>query len=91
MIGSQGHDIPQKKRRQITPRAGRGLEMLAHAIEYLVDMHEHEGSLLVWEKGHLEAIEILKSLNREIYFSCPVVPTLEDRIRSFFSVKRSRD
>ncbi len=82
-----GSNSPREKRRRITPRDGRAIEMLAHAIEYLVDMHEHEGSLLVWEKGHLEAVEMLKSRNREIYMSCPVVPTLEDRLRSFLSGK----
>ncbi len=83
-----GLEIPLKRRRRIKPRAGRALEMLAHAIEYLVDMHEHEGSLLVWEKGHLEAIEVLKSRNREIYMECPIVLSLEDRILSFFLGRR---
>ena len=76
--------------RRITPRAGQALEILAHALEYLEDTHEHEGSLLVWEKGHVEAIEILKSRNREIYCECPVVLSLEDRIRSFLSRKGLR-
>ena len=47
---------------RITQQAGQALEMLAHTIEYLEDMHRHEGSLLVWERGQMEAIEILPSL-----------------------------
>ena len=76
--------IPLRKRRQMTPEAGRAVEILGHAIEYLKDMHQHEGSLLVWEKGYLAAIDILKSRNREIYLACPILPTLEDRLRSLF-------
>ena len=73
----------ERIRRRITPQAGRALEILAHAIEYLEDMHRHEGSLLVWEKGHFEAVEILKARNREIYMGCPVVPSLGERINAF--------
>lgn len=83
-------EIPRKRRRKITYRAGRALEILGHAIEYLIDMHKHEGSLLVWEEGYLEAIEILKARNREIYMGCAVVPSLEERIWSLFSGKRVR-
>jgi len=75
--------VPNRRiRRRITPQAGRALEILAHAIEYLEDMHRDEGSLLVWEKAQMEAIEILKKLNREIYAECPVVPSLDERLYS---------
>jgi hypothetical protein len=37
----------------------------------------------------MEAIELLMSFNRQIYMACPQVPTLSDRLRSFFSRKRS--
>jgi hypothetical protein len=53
-------------------------------------MHKHEGSLLVWEKGHLEAVEILKARNREVYMECPLIPSIEERIYSFLFGKRSR-
>lgn len=77
-----------KQKRRINPAAGRALELLGHAIDYLIDMHVHEGSLIVWEKGHLEAIEILKALNRQIYEECPVVPTIEERLRGLLVRKR---
>jgi hypothetical protein len=77
-----------KRRRRISPETGRALEVLAHAIEYLIDMHEHEGSLIVWEEGHLEAVEILKTLNRQIYLECPVIPSFEERWCSFLFGKR---
>lgn len=88
MPDTSAFEIHRKRRRQITHRSGRALEILGHAIEYLVDMHKHEGSLLVWEEGYLEAIEILKALNREIYLGCPVMPSLDERICSLFSWKR---
>jgi len=77
-------DLQLKKRRRINPEAGRALEKLAHAIEYLMDQHAHEGSLLKWEQAHLEALSILKALNRQIYLECPIVPSLEDRIQHLF-------
>ena len=81
-------NIPLKQRRRINSPDGRALEILGHAIEYLIDMHVHEGSLIVWEKGHLEAIDILKTLNRQIYEECPVVPTIEERLRGLLVRKR---
>lgn len=90
-----GHAIPSRfelsiwSKRRISPQAGRAIEMLAHAIEYLIDMHVHEGSLIVWEKSHLEAVEILKARNRQIYEECPRVPTFDQRVSAFFRRKRS--
>lgn len=83
-----GAKLPGKRRRKINPRAGRAIEMLGHAIDYLVDMDAHEGSLIVWEKGHLEAVEILKALNRQIYLECPVVPSFGERWSSYLFGKR---
>jgi len=72
-----------KKQRLINPEAGRALEKLAHAIDYLMDEHANEGSLLKWEQAHLEALSILKALNRQIYLECPIVPSLDEKIRRF--------
>jgi hypothetical protein len=77
-------DFPLTRRRRISPQAGQALEKLGHAIEYLVDQHAHEGSLLKWQQAHLEALSILKALNRQIYLECPIVPSLDDRIRQLF-------
>ena len=89
-MDSRKFEMQVKRRRQITYQAGRALEILGHSVDYLIDMHEHEGSLLVWEAGYLEAIEILKARNREIYLGCPVMPSLEERILSLISRKRLR-
>jgi hypothetical protein len=74
--------LPIRRRRRISPEAGRALEILSHAIEYITDEFVHEGSLLVYEDAHLEAVRLLKAFNRQIYFECPVVPTLRERCRS---------
>jgi hypothetical protein len=59
-------------RRHLSRENARGLEMLGHAIEYLADEYAFDPS----SKGSLgnadpriEAIQILKALNRAVYFS----------------------
>jgi hypothetical protein len=66
-------------RRRITPQAGHALEKLGHAIDYLTDEYVHNGGAFRASDSHLQAIELLMSANRDVYFSCPVVPTLADR------------
>ena len=72
--------------RRITRDAGRGLEILGHAIEYLADEYaleiERYGSLDPTDP-RLEAIRILKLLNRKIHYSCPPIEPLGWRIRQF--------
>lgn len=70
--------------RRITAEAGHALELLSHAIEYLSDQY-------IWSSGNfsasdpdVKAIQILMAANREVYFDCPVMPTVGDRVRSFF-------
>lgn len=70
-------------RRRITPQAGKALEILAHALEYLTDEYaacEATGSCL---DPRLEAIELLMTLNRGIYMECPVAPPRRARRWSF--------
>jgi hypothetical protein len=59
-------------RRRLSPEGGRALEILGHAIEYLADEYANDLS----DKGPLgnadprvAAIQILKGLNRAIYYS----------------------
>ncbi len=75
--------------RKLSPEAGRGIGMLAHAIEYLA----HEFSLECMNAGvkqssvaqpEIIAIELMMELNRQIYFSCPELPPLSERIRAGF-------
>ena len=72
----------QGRRRHITPRAGRALEILGHAIEYLTDEFVHEGKPLSPDNEQLIAVQLLMALNRQIYFACPEVPTFGDRCRA---------
>ena len=69
--------------RRIGPRAGRALEILGHAIEYLTDEYIHRGGQLSAHNAEVEAIQLLMAANREIYFACPEVPSLAERWRAF--------
>jgi hypothetical protein len=71
-------------RRRITPQAGFALQALAHAIEYLADEYVHEaGSIpsIHSTDPRVEAIQMLMAANREVYYGCPVVPPLSQRLR----------
>ena len=71
----------QFARRQITPEAGKALEKLGHAIEYLTDEFVHSGASFNANNAQLEAVQLLMALNRKVYFECPQVPTLAERLR----------
>jgi hypothetical protein len=70
------------KRRRITPRAGHALEILGHAIGYLTDEFVHEATTFSPHNAQVEAVQLLMSLNRQVYFECPEVPTIAERFRS---------
>ncbi len=74
-------------RRRLSPAAARALEMLGHAIEYLAD----EYAASVDNKGPLgngdprvAAIQILKKLNRELYYSGGEVQPSGSRLLRWF-------
>jgi hypothetical protein len=70
-------------RRRISPQAGRALEILGHAIDYLTDEYFHEsGSPFVMD-GRVEALQMLMAVNRQVYFECPEAPTLRARWRTW--------
>ena len=71
-------------RRRITPEAGRGLEMLGHALEYLTDEFVRDGCRFGEDQGRLQAIQLLASLNRQIYFACGVEPSFRERVQLLF-------
>jgi hypothetical protein len=87
---STSHPIPvastvglrPNRRRHITVEAGHALEKLGHAIEYLADEFVHDGVELSSRNGQVEAVQLLMKMNREVYFNCPEVTTLGDRLRS---------
>jgi hypothetical protein len=71
-------------RRRITPQAGFALQALGHAIEYLADEYVHEaGSIpsIHSTDPRVEAIQMLMAANREVYYGCPIVPSLSQRLR----------
>jgi hypothetical protein len=74
--------VPSNRRRRITPEAGRALEILGHAIEYLTDEFVHQGGDLRAGNSQLEAVQLLMARNREIYYACPEVVTVGDRLRA---------
>jgi hypothetical protein len=69
-------------RRNITPQAGRALDLLAHAIEYLTDEFVHQGVAYSAKNEQLEAVQTLMALNRQVYFECPEVPSFGERCRA---------
>jgi hypothetical protein len=78
---------PPRVRRRLLPEVGRALETLGHAIEYLADEYaanvDGQG-LLGSADPRVEAIQILKRLNREVYYSGSEVPASPSRIRRWF-------
>lgn len=72
-----------KRPRRVSPEAGHALEILGHAIEYLSDEFVHNGGEMTGHDPQLQAVQLLMALNREVYFSCPEVPTLRDRLRAY--------
>ena len=75
-----------KRTRRISPEAGRALEILGHAIEYLTDEYVHQGGPLCAHNSQVEAVQLLMAANRAIYFACPEVPTLGERLRRWLGI-----
>ena len=72
------------KRRSIDLQAGHALLILSHALEYLTDEFIQEGGSFTANRGQIDAIQLLITLNRQIYMACPETPTLRQRLWSFF-------
>ncbi len=78
--------VRSKRRRRITPQAGRALDLLAHAIEYLTDEFVHQGLAFSAKTEQLEAVQMLMALNRQVYFECPEVPTFGELCRALLHI-----
>lgn len=74
-------------RRTVSPEASRALEKLAHAIEYLSNDFLHDNGPGCDHDGRVQAIHLLMALNRAVYFECPEVPALGERLRAFFRMQ----
>jgi hypothetical protein len=75
------------RRRRIAPQAGRALEILGHAIEYLADEFVYAGGSFSARDPQVEAVQLLMGLNREIYLDCPEVPTFAERCRELLHLR----
>lgn len=69
--------------RRVSFRADRALEIIGHAIEYLSDESFRETSSGQEDRARLEAVQILMSVSRKIYFACPPARPLSERWHSF--------
>ena len=72
----------RSRRRHITPQAGRAIEILGHAIEYLTDEFVHRGGTFCAHDEQVEAVQLLMALNRQVYYECPEAPTFGERCRA---------
>jgi hypothetical protein len=75
------------RRRAISPEAGRALEILSHAIEYLADEFIYTGGTFSAHDPQVKAVQLLMGLNRDIYFSCPEVRSFADRCRALLHLR----
>ena len=80
-------DVRAPRHRRICPQAGRALEVLGHAIDYLADEYVQEGGLFSAHDPRLEAIQLLMARNREIYFACPEMPPFGERVRAWLHIQ----
>lgn len=76
------------RKRRISPEAGRALEILGHAIDYLTDEYIYRGGQFRPGDPELEALDILMAANRAIYFECPEVPSFAARCLRLFGIGR---
>ena len=86
--------LAPRVRRQLTPEGGRAIEILGHAIEYLADEYAAD-TASKGEPGNadprIEAIQVLKALNRTIYFASPEVEPVFRRIQRWFAGVRASE
>ena len=75
------------RRRRISPEAGRALEILGHAIEYLTDEFVYAGGSFSAHNAQVEAVQMLMGINRDIYFDCPEVPSFGERWRMLLHLR----
>ncbi|HZB89024.1 MAG TPA: hypothetical protein VE291_10230 [Terracidiphilus sp.] len=80
-------EISTSRPRRIDREAGRALEILGHAIEYLADEYAHAGGPGTADDPQVRAMQILMARNREIYLACPVAPTLAKRLLGWLQTR----
>ncbi len=82
--------MPDPSARAVTRRPGKAegqaLEILGHALEYLVDTRMflyREAST----RADGEAIQILSRCSREVFATCPEVVPFGQRVRAWFAAR----
>ncbi len=68
--------------RTISAHPARARTTLGHAIEYLTDQFVHDGESLVANNDRLEAVKLLMTLNRQVFFEYQQLPKWNVRFRS---------
>jgi hypothetical protein len=79
-------------RRRLSQEGGRALEILGHAIEYLADEYAldlEKGGRLGCGDPRIEAIQMLKGLNRAVYFEGSELQPVLRRMRRWLSGLRA--
>jgi hypothetical protein len=67
-------------RRRSSPQQGRALEILGHAVEYLVDSRMFQIDRPT-TRADAEATQILMLLSREVFFECAAVVPPAQRLK----------
>jgi hypothetical protein len=82
----------QVLRRRPTMQQGRALELLGHAIEYLIDTQLHRSTSAV-APSDVAANHLLMRLSREVFAECreivPVRRKLKLRLRNLFAAAQT--
>ena len=75
----------QEVRRKANQQQGRALEVLGHAVEYLVDtrMTRDDMQPLLLAGPDLQAVQILMRLNRAVFSSCEEIVPLRRRLKKW--------
>jgi len=73
------------ERRRPTADQGRALEMLGHAIDYMVDSRMSSDETDSNPFADQDAIRLLSWCSRELYASCAEAPPVATRMRRWFS------
>lgn len=75
---------PISVRRRANAKQGRALEIIGHAIEYLVDSRLFITSGLD-ERGEQEAVQILMRTSRAVFAECPEIVPLRRQMRQWIA------
>jgi hypothetical protein len=91
--GFSARSLPGNRPRKLSYQAGRALEILGHAIDYLGDEYALECRSREnpnhGKAGPVLAIEVLKARSREIYLEGDLIPSLAERFRFWLGFARA--